>query len=211
MIQKRSVIGAAAFFVLAALTVGWFALAADSGGRENPLVTLDYIKTLEPQIETIIANAVRETVDAEKKSIEDMIKQARNELNELSKTPSSGGIDVNALLNDDNFVNLLALEIAKQVSGMSAGSGLDSSVTRLSVTAGQKIHLAQGSRIMIRGGGAKVNAPAGQAGLINLTQGIAINPGSSLQENHEYTVTFEAGREIECTANSIFFIWGSFN
>jgi hypothetical protein len=207
MIQKKSVISAAAFFVVMALTVGYFALASDIGGRENPLVTLDYLKSLDPQIEGMIEAAVREKVDAEEQRFRDMLRQAQDI---ISSTPS-GGVNMDDLLNDDAFVAGIAAEIA-DIYGLPGMGDLESSVTRLSIRSGTTIRLAQGARIMRRGGAAEVvNVPSGQAGLINLTDGSVLPGGGALLENNEYTVTFENGREIRCTADSVFFIWGSFN
>jgi hypothetical protein len=207
MIQKKSVIGAAAFFVIMALTVGYFALAADVGGRENPLVTLDYLNRLNPQIQQSIESAVNERVNAELLRINDMLNQAENLIGGLSP---GADINIEELVHDQAFIDRIASSIAAQY-GLSPGSELDASATRVSVSSGTTIRLAQGSRIMRRGGGAVVNAPSGQAGLINLTTGSVLEPGGSLEENHEYTVTFEAGREITVTADTIFFIWGTFS
>jgi hypothetical protein len=208
MIQKKSVIGAAAFFIVMALTVGYFALAADIGGSENPLVTLDYLKSLDPQIEATIAAVVNEKVNVEMQRITELLQQAQETIGNM---PQGGAANTDELLHNEEFINRIASEIAAQY-GLSAGGDLEATGTRLEIRAGTTIRLAQGSRIVRRGGSAEVvNVPSGQAGLINLTDGSVLTGGGVLQENHEYTVTFTAGREIRCTADSVFFIWGSFS
>jgi hypothetical protein len=207
MIQKKSVIGAAAFFTVMALTVGYFAIAADIGGRENPLVTLDYLQSLDPQIANTIADVVNEKVNAEMQRITEMLRQAEETIGSL---PSGGG-SIDDFLHNDDFIARLAAEIA-DLYGLSPGGELEASGTRLEIRSGTTIRLAQGSRIVRRGGSAEVvNVPSGQAGLINVTSGTVLNSGGNLEENHEYIVTFSAGREIRCTSDSVFFIWGSFN
>ena len=204
MIQKKSVIGAAAFFVLMALTVGWFALASDIGGKEDPLVTLDYLKSLDPQIEATIEAAVNEKVDARIQEFKDMLDQASETLGNVS---SGGGIDINALLNDDALISRIASEIAAQI-GVGTGS-LEAFSEKVVVEAGETLHLPMGSSIMLRIGTGTVvasNAP----GLIDTTTAAQLDNGGTLVANHMYTVTMEAGRDIKCSARMTVFIWGPY-
>jgi hypothetical protein len=207
MIQKRSIIGAAAFFIVMALTVGWFALAADIGGRENPLVTLDYLKSLDPQIEATIAAVVGEKVDAEAQRFQDMLRQAQEAIGNMP----AGGVNLDELLQNEEFINGIVTAIAGQY-GLSAASGLEETGTRHELRNNQTIRLAQGSRVVRRLGAATVvNVPSGQGGLVDVTAGTVLAGNGALAENHEYIVTFAAGREIRSTSDStVLFIWGSF-
>ncbi|MDR0292613.1 MAG: hypothetical protein LBH95_00470 [Oscillospiraceae bacterium] len=206
MIQKKQVIGAAAFFILTALVVGFFALAADFGGKENPLVTLDYLTSLYPQIETTIENTVREKVDVQIQGIEEQIRQAVERINEMS--PGGSSPDLSGMLNDEDFINRVAAEVAAQI-GASAGGGLDATSQRVVVDTGKTLHLPLGSSVMLRLGTGTVvasNAP----GLIDTTTAQPLDNGGVLTANHMYTVTMEAGRDIKCSSTMTVFIWGPY-
>ncbi|MDR0326130.1 MAG: hypothetical protein LBI19_08575 [Oscillospiraceae bacterium] len=205
MIQKKSVIGAAAFFVLMALTVGWFALAADIGGKENPLVTLEYLKSLDPQIEATIEAAVNEKVDARMQEFNDLLSQASEAIGNMPS--GGGGIDINDLLNDDALISRIATEISAQI-GAGVGS-LEAFALRQEVQTGQTLHLPVGSMVMLRLGSGTVVA-SNSPGLIDLTTANPLDNGGVLVANHLYTVTMEAGRDIKCTAKMTVFIWGPF-
>jgi hypothetical protein len=205
VIQKKSVIGAAAFFVLMALTVGWFALAADIGGKENPLVTLEYLKSLDPQIEATIEAAVNEKVDARMQEFNDLLSQASEAIGNMPS--GGGGIDINDLLNDDALISRIATEISAQI-GAGVGS-LEAFALRQEVQTGQTLHLPVGSMVMLRLGSGTVVA-SNSPGLIDLTTANPLDNGGVLVANHLYTVTMEAGRDIKCTAKMTVFIWGPF-
>ena len=203
MIQKRSVIGAAAFFVLMALTVGYFALAADIGGKENPLVTMDYLQSLYPQIEATIEAVINEKVEARIQEINN------GELAPpVNHPPQNGGsVDFDELLNDEAFISRVAAEIAAQIGA--GTSSLEAFSEKVVVEAGQTLHLPMGSSVMLRlGTGAVVasNAP----GLIDTTTATQLDNGGTLVANHMYTVTMEAGRDIKCSARMTVFIWGPY-
>jgi hypothetical protein len=209
MIQKKSVIGAAAFFVVMALTVGYFALASDIGGRENPLVTVDYLIGLNPQIERDIAAAVNEKVAAEMQKIQDMIRQAELVLGNMPSDGANPNLD--ELIHNEAFIANIAKEIGEKY-GFSVGGELAEYGTRLEIKSGQTIRLSSGSMLVRRGGGATVvNVPGGQAGLVNLTTGGTLANNGVLEDSNLYLVTFTAGREIRCTADSTFYIIGSFS
>jgi hypothetical protein len=201
MVQKKQVIGAAAFFVVMALTVGFFALAADLGGKENPLVTLDYLKSLDPQIEETIANAVRTQVELQISDFQDLVHQAQ-------ETVAAGGFpDAGGLIHDQAFVDRVASAIAGQIG---AGTGaLDAVAERVVVESGQTLRLPMGSSILLRLGTGTVQAP-NTPGLIDLTTGTTLDNGGVLAANHKYFVSMEAGREIRCSARMTVFIWGPY-
>jgi len=203
VIQKRSVIGAAAFFVLMALTVGYFALAADIGGKENPLVTMDYLQSLYPQIEETIEATVNEKVDARIQEI------SNSQLPQPSDTAPQGNgtFDLNELLNDEAFISRVAAEIAAQIGA--GTSSLEAFSDKVVVETGQTLHLPMGSSIMLRLGTGTVvasNAP----GLIDMTDAGQLDNGGVLAVNHWYTVTMEAGRDIKCSSKMTVFIWGPY-
>ncbi|MCL2003405.1 MAG: hypothetical protein FWG72_05300 [Oscillospiraceae bacterium] len=208
MIQKKPVIAAAALFVVMALTVGYFALADDIGGKENPLVTLDYIKILEPQIETLISQAVQEKVDAEEQRIRDRLADVLQEtLVDLPLGGAGGGVNLDELLHNEEFLSRVVTAISENIT---AGAGpLEAFAVRVVVPAGGTLHLPEGSSVMRRTGAATVSAPSG-VGLINLTEGSELGNGGSLAVNNLYTVTMAAGRDVRCSAESILFVWGPY-
>jgi hypothetical protein len=192
MIKKKQVIGAAAFFAVMALSVGFFALAADLGGKENPLVTLDYLKSLDPQIEETIAEAVRKQVEAQMDEIDDMIRRAGS--------VSGGGVNT----NDPDFIDQIAAAIAGQIG---AGTGpLESTVTRVTYNTRTDVTLKPGQSILLRGNNGTLKQ-CGNPGLINITDGDVLSSGGTLKVNHKYFNTTETDRVIDCPANTTVFLW----
>jgi hypothetical protein len=206
VIQKRPVIGAAAFFVVMALVVGSFALAANGGGKEDPLVTLGYLESIYPQIEATIEATVREKVDAQILDFQDLLTQAQNNIGGLS--PGVSTADMSELLNNEAFISSIASAMVSQI-GVSAGGSLDAVSQRVEVNANSTLHLPMGSSVMLRLGTGTVVA-SNSPGLINLTDGSVLDNGSNLVANNLYTVTMEAGRDIKCTAKMTVFIWGPY-
>ncbi|MDR1668559.1 MAG: hypothetical protein LBR76_01195 [Oscillospiraceae bacterium] len=213
MIQKKAVIGAAAFFLVAALFVGYFALAAEIGGKDNPLVTLDYLKSLNPQIEADIEALVNEKVEAKIGEINELLAQASETID--SKVGSGGGGDISALASDEAFINSIAAALAPQIGGTVDGeTGLGSFKGRTVIEPGKSVFLPEGTCIMLRLGTATVVA-SNSPGLIDLTDGTQdseLENGEALKVDHLYTVTMEAGREVKNTGsgNVTVFIWGPY-
>jgi hypothetical protein len=201
MIQRKQIIGATAFFVVMALTVGFFALAADIGGKENPLVTLDYLKSLDPQIEETIGAAVRAQVDAQITDFQALIQQAHE------AAGTGGPINMDELLHDQDFINRVASAIAGQIG---TGTGdLDAVAQRVVVESGKTLHLPMGSSVVLRLGTGTVQA-SNSPGLIDVTAGTTLDNGGVLAANHKYFVSMEAGRDIRCSAQMTVFIWGPY-
>jgi hypothetical protein len=200
MVHKKQVIGAAAFFVVMALTVGFFSLAADIGGKDNPLVTLDYLKSLDPQIEETIASVVRAQIDAQISDFETLIQQAQGAV-------GVGGANMEDLLQNQVFINSVASAIAGQI-GVGTGS-LDAVAARVVVESGQTLRLPSGSSVVLRLGTGTVRA-SNSPGLIDVTSGITLDNGGVLVANHKYFNSMEAEREIVCSARMTVFIWGPY-
>ncbi len=210
MIQKKAVIGAAAFFLVAALFVGYFSLAAEIGGKDNPLVTMDYLESLNPQIEAEIETIVNEKADAVKAELDNKLVEISATIN--SMLGSGGSPDVSALVNDEAFLNSVVAAVIAQIgSGSSGDSTLVSASDRVEIEPGKSVILPEGTNIMLRIGTGTVVA-SNSPGLIDLTDAATLDNGQALKQNHLYTVTMEAGREVKNTGttNVIVFIWGPY-
>lgn len=204
MAQKKTVIGAAAFFVVTALLVGYFALAAEIGDKEDPLVSLGYLRSLDPQIEATIEAIAKEKVESQTREITDLLNQAYEKIGDMS---GGSSLDASDLLNNEEFINKIAAELAVQISG-STGA-LDAVSARVEVEAGKTLHLPVGSSIMLRLGTGTVVA-SNSPGLIDMTTGDPLDNGGTLVANHLYTVTMDAGRDIKCSSKMTVFIWGPY-
>jgi hypothetical protein len=207
MARKKQVIGAAAFFVVMALTVGFLSLAADNGGKDNPLVTLDYLKSIEPQIDSVISSAVTRHIDSQMSDIRAMIDQA-------SAAGGMGSIsNPEELLQNQDFINSVANAIAGQI-GVGTGE-LDSTATRVTGLAGKTIFLAPGSSILLRQATGTLHASDTNTGLIDVTNGSVLNIGGTVLENHKYFNSSPGNnREVRFASNvpsgTTAFIWGTY-
>ncbi len=211
MIQKKAVIGAAAFFLVAALFVGYFALAAEIGGKDNPLVTLDYLESLKPQIEADIETIVNELIGAKMGEIDEKLIEAQQIIDGMTGSGGTGG-DISSLVTDEAFIKSIAEALASQIGGTADGDGgLGGFEGRTVIAPGKSVFLPEGTRIMLRLGTGTVVA-SNSPGLIDMTDASVLENGQALKSMHFYTVTMEAGREVKNTGsdNVTVFIWGPY-
>ncbi|MDR1692937.1 MAG: hypothetical protein LBR72_06220 [Oscillospiraceae bacterium] len=212
MIQKKAVIGAAAFFLVASLFVGYFAIAAEVGGKENPLVTLDYLESLTPKIEELIELKVSERAGAALTEIDGKLELAKQTIDQMAQQGGvPGSVDASALLNDEAFIASIVDAITARVGG-TTGTGLASASSRVEIEPGKSVAIPQGTNIMLRLGTGTVVA-SNSPGLIDMSDpGNPINDGQALLQDHLYTCTMEAGRDVKNTGTNTVtvFIWGPF-
>ena len=63
MLPKKWIIGVISVLMATLLFGGYMAIAAELGGKDDPLVTLSYIQELMPELQNSISAAVAEKCD----------------------------------------------------------------------------------------------------------------------------------------------------
>ncbi|MCL1806393.1 MAG: hypothetical protein FWG31_01695 [Oscillospiraceae bacterium] len=204
MIQKKSVIGAAAFFIVMALTVGFFSIGADIGGKEDPLVSLSYLEAMFPEINANIESAVEEKINAQMQDIAERIQQQYDKI--ASMPGGSSPVNVDELIHNEAFI----ADIVARIMAQTTSSGeAEWPFARLEVGKDKTLHIPQGTQVMLRLGIGTVSATS-SPGLIDMTDAGTLDNGGTLAPNHLYTVTMAAGRDIKCTTDITVFVWGPY-
>lgn len=205
MAQKKWVIGLSSFLLIVLLFVGYMALAAELGSRDDPLVTQSYIADellpgLNKKIDDAIAAKTKDYSD-------EMNAQYDKLMTELEKKIASLGQSFSGDLNDPAFIEAVAAAvIAKQ--GGSGGAVPADTMKRVDVESGKTVKLNLGSEVLLRLGSATVVA-SGTPGLIDMTAGTDLANGKSLEANHLYMATVD-GRGFKTTAKTTVFIRGGY-
>lgn len=206
MSQKKTVIGVTAFFLVCMMLVGYFALAADIGDKTDPLVTVSYIKALEPQIQETIRSMVQEEAAAYITQWNSDLAAAYEQINKLT---NSGGLDLSSLSSDPAFIQAVAAAVAGQLGGTVPSGGTPATFTKVVVPSGKTVTLNMGTQMLLRLGSATCVASS-SPGLIDLTDGSVLAGGGALLANHLYTVTVEGGRGFKAANEVTVFIMGGY-
>ena len=186
MAEKKWVIGLTGFLLVALLFAGYMAIAAESGSRDDPLVTASYItEELMPNLTKKIDEAIAAKTKEYSDSLDKQYDLLLADLEETMKTFSISGDS----LKDPAFIDAVAnAVVAKQGGG--SGGGTTDTMKKVEVPAGKTVTLALGSEALLRLGSAKCVA-ANSPGLIDMTTGNDLSNGSALVANHLYLCTIK--------------------
>ncbi len=209
MAHKRAIIGTLAFLLVAVLAVGYFALAAEIGGKDNPLVTLSYLSGIEPQLEAQIDQMITQQTQKQADELDAKYAQAKDSLQKMIDDFS--GANAGAITSDPAFMTAVVNAVLAQMdpSGSSTGTQPET-FKRVDIPSGKTVTLGMGSMAFLRSGAAKCYS-TGSPGLINLSDGTALENNSALVKNNLYSVTFDSGRGFKTSEASIVFILGSYS
>ncbi|MDR1736454.1 MAG: hypothetical protein LBR85_06265 [Oscillospiraceae bacterium] len=205
MAQKKAVIAATAFLLVALLSVGLLSLAADVGGKDDPMVGLSYLSQIEDELMKDF-DALIDTRYAEFSTlVQDKIAEAKRQLDDLQA--SGGGAQIT-----EELIKQIADEVKLSLGSAASGSG-DAAQTyaRVQVKAGQTILFGEGTSFYLRTGEATVykKSDASQAGLIDLTDGSVLDSGT-VKPNHLYSVTFVMTRGFKASSDVWVFVLGPY-
>lgn len=209
MAQKKTVIGALAFLLVLLLVMGALALAAEVGGKDDPLVGLSYLQGLEPQLKESIDKMTAEKMDEYSRQIENRLAEARQQLDALAANGGAGGGVVSAELTEEQL-QAIVNEVISSLPAVSAAPGgtVPATYVRVEIPAGKTVKLGMGSSFYLRTGTATVFKDS-SPGLINLTTGETQDDGA-IKPNHLYSVTFDFTKGFKASAASIAFILGPY-
>ncbi|MCL2747375.1 MAG: hypothetical protein FWE59_01810 [Oscillospiraceae bacterium] len=205
MAGKKWVVGLSGFLLVALLFAGYMALAAGSGSRDDPLVTVSYFtEELMPSLNRRLDEAIAARSNDFKKDMNQHYDTLMAEL-EAAIKKSGGGITGD--LNDPAFIEKVANAVAEKSGASGATGGMDT-MRRVDVDSGKTITLSVGGEALLRLGSATCVA-TGTPGLVDTTDGTELSGGGALLKNHLYLCTVE-GRGIKATTAMTVFIRGAY-
>ncbi len=194
MVSKRWIAGVCSVLIVVLLLAGGAALAAELGGKDDPLVSLSYIEQLIPQLNEDIEKVMNEKVSEFDASLDTKIEEVNTSIDEkISRFEQQYA----AGFTNEKFVAAVADALAaKGVGGVSTGDGSGGGVTsgegylyvRVDVANGQTLIGEVGTEILWRLGSGVCASP-GSPGLIDITTGSDLPNGQQLSANHCYVVT----------------------
>lgn len=224
MLPKKWIIGVISVLMATLLFGGYMAIAAELGGKDDPLVTLSYIQELMPELQNSISAAVAEKtaefdaalalkVDEVNQSIDDKISRFEEQY-------AAG-------YANDAFVNKVADAVIDKAGGTgfignstpvttappeetdSPSTGNSSLFQTVRFSAGTVVYGTVGTEILWRIGTATCVAD-GSPGIIDVTTGEDLAAGGQLRQNHHYVISMAEGRGFKCTSNVVILIKGPY-
>lgn len=207
MVSKRWIAGVCSVLIVVLLLAGGAAVAAELGGKDDPLVSLSYIEQLIPQLNENIEKVISEKVNEFDASLDTKIEEVNKSIDEkISRFEEQYA----AGFANQEFIDKVAAALADKGLSGSTGSGEGSGTvagdgylyTRVDVDAGQTLYGEVGTEILWRIGNGVVVSP-GVPGLIDISSGEDAASGTALSANHVYVVTVGgAGNERGFRATS---------
>ena len=199
MVSKRWIAGVCSVLIVVLLLAGGAAVAAELGGKDDPLVSLSYIEQLIPQLNENIEKVISEKVNEFDASLDTKIEEVNKSIDEkISRFEEQYAA---GFANQDFIDKVAAALVDKGLSG-STGSGEGGSTggsgegylfTRVDVKSGDTLIGEVGTEILWRLGTGVCVSP-GSPGLIDISIGGGsgagdLAAGGQLQQNHVYVVT----------------------
>ena len=194
MNRRKWTVWLGAILLVMLVVTGYFAIAAEYGSKEDPLVSLSYINdVLSPQTMDEINKAfetkktefdaqINTRLQAASADIDVKIQQYKDSL-------SAGSV------SDDVISAIADQVIEKMQSGVGSSSGGESNWAVIRIEPGKTLTAEVGCEMLLRIGGATCVA-SGTPGLINLTTAADLANGGALAINNLYIVTVK-GRGLK--------------
>ncbi|MEA5038795.1 MAG: hypothetical protein VB086_03040 [Clostridiaceae bacterium] len=203
--RKWNVWLAAVVLVTLAIT-GYFAIAAEYGSKDDPLVTLSYItEVLSPETMEKIDAALAEKQAAFDQQVNDKVAAVNKALDEKLAT-------YQAALNQGGISDDLIEQIADRViEKLGTGTGTTTAQSTwevLKVPAGKKVICEVGCEIVLRINSASCYATS-SPGLIDLSDGSTLENGKALVANHLYLASIQ-GRGFSSSGGCTVLINGKY-
>ena len=219
MLPKKWVIGVVSVLLATLLFGGYMAIAAELGGRDDPLVTLSYIQELMPELQESISAAVAEKTAEFDAALETKVNEVNQSIDEkisLFEEQYAAGYA------NDEFVSKVADAVIDKsggtiVSGDETSSGETDSPSTGNSTLFQTVRFSSGTTVYGTVGteilwriGTATCVSSGSPGLIDVTTGEDLAAGGQLRQNHHYVVSMADGRGFTCTSDVVILIKGSY-
>lgn len=191
MIPKKwmTVIGTVLLVFL--MATGYYAVAADYGSKDDPVVSLSYINdVLMPALEA----KLDKTIDAKTAEFETTLQSKLQEYtsgttSQVTATESN----YQTILADKNFINSLADAVTAKLKTQ-VGTSASQAFAVVKIPNGKTMTCSVGCEVLLRIGTATCKAST-TPGLINITTGATLNNGGTLSQNCLYLVSIQ-GRGV---------------
>lgn len=186
---------------------GYFAIAADSGSREDPVVTLSYIND-------VIGPQTIQEIDAifeEKKgTLDEELDKRLNDLSgEMDRMAAQYRNTLAGAIVSDAVVDQIAQKVVESMGGSGGGSASSTaSWSVVQIEAGKTLTGSVGCEVILRIGAATCVA-SGTPGIINLSDGTDLANGGELKTNNLYIVTVN-GRGVASSGGCTVLVSGSY-
>ena len=205
MSKKKWITGLSSVLLVLLLLASYVAIAADSTGQDDPLVSLSYLTdVLAPETIEKVNAAIDLKADELEKSINLVLSEYTTQLETTINDLESR---YNNLATDSSFINAVSASVIQQMgtNGTSAGG---SSWSLVSVQAGETYKFEVGGMILLRIGSANCYTPS-SPGIIDTTSGGELDDGKALEKNHLYLVTV-ADRGFTAKSDSKIMVFGNY-
>lgn len=205
MSKKKWITGLSSVLLVLLLLASYVAIAADSTGQDDPLVSLSYLTdVLAPETIEKVNAAIDLKADELEKSINLVLSEYTTQLETTINDLESR---YNNLATDSSFINAVSASVIQQMgtNGTSAGG---SSWSLVSVQAGETYKFEVGGMILLRIGSANCYTPS-SPGIIDTTSGGELDGGKALEKNHLYLVTV-AERGFTAKTDSKIMVFGNY-
>lgn len=174
-IQQKLTISIAAVLMTCLLVSGYFAVAAESGTAEDPLITQSYLDAV---VTPKAIQAAEEAAGAQSNALSARINAISQQIDEKITAAAA------ALASDETFL--------KRVAAAGGGTAADNGTWKaLTLAAGQKVYLAVGAEVVLRSGAANC-FESGEKGLVNLSEVGELTEGQPLSLYALYTATTQS-------------------
>lgn len=172
------------------MLAGFYAIAVEYGGQNDPLVTLSYInQVVLPEAKAEIDSSVNAALSRYESDLQTQNAQLQAYVDQVLKNYSVGAAD-------GQLVEQIAQSVVQQMGGTAVSGSTQWAV--ITVPAGKTVTCEIGCQAILRDGAAACVA-SGTPGLVDVSDAVTLSNGGALLANHLYTVTVQ-GRGIR-TAN----------
>lgn len=174
-IEQKITISIAAVLMVCLLVSGYFAVAAESGSADDPLITQSYLDAV---VTPKAMQAAKDAVGEQSNALSARINAISQQIDEKITAAAA------ALASDETFL--------KRVAAAGGGTAADEGTWKsLTLSAGQKVYLAVGSEVVLRSGEASCFESGGK-GLVNLSDVGELTEGQPLALYALYTATTQS-------------------
>lgn len=174
-IEQKLTISIAAVLMMCLLVSGYFAVAAESGSADDPLITQSYLDAV---VTPKAIQAAEAAAGEQSNALSARINAISQQIDEKITAAAA------ALASDETFL--------KRVAAAGGGTAADNGTWKaLTLAAGQKVYLAVGSEVVLRSGAANC-FESGEKGLVNLSEVGELTEGQPLALYALYTATTQS-------------------
>ncbi len=189
--MKKWMIGTAALLLVLLMTTLAYAIVAENGSKDDPLISKSYLDSLEPKFISDIEGALKTKTDGYKTELDNKYKQISKSIDDqVAKLLQDSDIDI----NDPALIDAVASAVMSKMDtnqGNTAGGDTGNGVyRRVDLTSGQTAKCAIGTEIILRLGSAVATGSSNPA-MVDISDSSSLNSGASLKSNHLYFVTIK--------------------